>query len=516
MTSTFRDVLNPALTKAFGSAFDEAWLARPVEEAPVRVAPARTPAELDAYLEQGIRWHTQGRTKEAMRIYREVLSLDRSNKKALYFAAIALSQENAPEDKVLSILDHAVKSMPNVPEAHYNLGILLHRMGQVEAAKARFEHAVKKLPSLIEAKTSLGGSWLNLGCKAEGRRWLEIAARTHSTSKDSIYSRAFARLTIGDLLGGLADYDKRWQTASFLVENRREFGKARIWHGQVIPNGVLYVHTEQGAGDVLMFSRFIEEVARRSQAKVVVLEVGATLTEHLAQLRGVDYVIASNTPVPAEVGTVTHYLPMMNALRTAGMVTYRRVIPGTGGWLRARRAVDLGLTGSKLRVGLAWAGSKVHKNDRYRSIGWPTVRDHLVADPRFRDSVTWCSLQVGERARDFDDRGALPPEVELVDLTPALPTFADTASACEQLDLIIAVDTATVHAAASLVTGPPVWCFIPAAPDWRWLLDGTTTPWYDRVRLYRQDRYDDWVTPLRRVAEDLANYPRGGTAWRTA
>jgi tetratricopeptide (TPR) repeat protein len=509
VTSPLRDLLNPVLSQAFGSAFDEPWVDQP---APAVAPPARTPQELDALLERGIQAHVQGRTKDAMQVYREVLSQDKANKKALYFAAIALSQENAPEPKVLQIMEHAVTHLPKVPEAHYNLGILLHRMGQVESAKARFEQAIKMLPTLIEAKTSLGGCWLNLGDSVEGRRWLLEASRTHSASKDSIYSRAFARLTLGDLLGGLADYDKRWQTASFLVENRRDFGGAHYWNGKPIPGKTLYVHTEQGAGDVIMFSRFLEQVAERSQAKTVVLEVGESLTAHLAQLRGVDYVIASNTPVPPEVGPIHYYLPMLGVLRACGVVSYRKVVKA-GGWLRPLQHLDLPLVKERVNIGIAWAGSKAHKNDRYRSAGWAVFRDHLLNDPRLRDQVAWHSLQVGDRARDLDDRTGLDPAVSLTDLTPYLKTFGDTASACEQLDLLIAVDTATVHAAASLLHGPMTWMLTPAAPDWRWLLNGEMTPWYDRVTLIRQRRYDDWVTPLTTVADRLAqhllNLPRG-------
>jgi hypothetical protein len=39
----------------------------------------------------------------------------------------------------------------------------------------------------------------------------------------------------------------------------------------------------------------------------------------------------------------------------------------------------------------------------------------------------------------------------------------------------------------------PVWVVIPFAPDWRWLLDRSDSPWYPTLRLFRQKRPGDWA-----------------------
>jgi ADP-heptose:LPS heptosyltransferase len=67
------------------------------------------------------------------------------------------------------------------------------------------------------------------------------------------------------------------------------------------------------------------------------------------------------------------------------------------------------------------------------------------------------------------------------------------------LDLIITSDTSIAHLAGAL--GRPTWVALNAAPDWRWLLDRTDSPWYPTMRLFRQtDRSGGWDP----VVADLA------------
>jgi hypothetical protein len=94
------------------------------------------------------------------------------------------------------------------------------------------------------------------------------------------------------------------------------------------------------------------------------------------------------------------------------------------------------------------------------------------------------------------------PQVE--HLGDALETFADSAAVIASLDLIISIDSATVHLAGAL--SKPVWVLLPYSPDWRWLLDRNDSPWYPTARLFRQARVDDWSGVVESVTEGLAHF----------
>jgi ADP-heptose:LPS heptosyltransferase len=79
--------------------------------------------------------------------------------------------------------------------------------------------------------------------------------------------------------------------------------------------------------------------------------------------------------------------------------------------------------------------------------------------------------------------------------------MADTAALIEQLDLVIAVDTAVAHLAGAL--GKPVWVMLPTDPDWRWMLGREDSPWYPTMRLFRQARQGEWAPVIAAVRSAL-------------
>jgi hypothetical protein len=151
--------------------------------------------------------------------------------------------------------------------------------------------------------------------------------------------------------------------------------------------------------------------------------------------------------------------------------------------------------GDRLKVGLAWAGSKTNKNDRHRSITLATLA------PLARANVDFYNLQLGPPGL----QAANPPQgMKMIDLTSMIGDFADTAALVSELDLVVSVDTAVVHLAGAM--GKPVWVFLQFTPDFRWLLEGDTTPWYSSMRLFRQKSFGDYAEVIDRVASELTDW----------
>jgi hypothetical protein len=156
---------------------------------------------------------------------------------------------------------------------------------------------------------------------------------------------------------------------------------------------------------------------------------------------------------------------------------------------------------------MAWSGNANHLNDRNRSV--PFAKLAPLFPPPFppplagegRVGVQFISIQ-----RDVRDQeaAALAAETRVTHVGAELKNFSDTAAVIAQCDLVIAVDTAVAHLAGAL--GRPLWVLLPFAPDWRWTLDGESSPWYPSARLFRQSALDDWDTVIARVGEELSGF----------
>ena len=111
------------------------------------------------------------------------------------------------------------------------------------------------------------------------------------------------------------------------------------------------------------------------------------------------------------------------------------------------------------------------------------------------------SLQKGTPAAQLKDA---PEGLAISDFTSDLHDFMDTAALVANLDLVIGVDTSVIHLAGAL--GKPTWVLSRFDGCWRWLMDCEDTPWYPRMRLFRQEQPGEWQPVIERVASELARW----------
>jgi len=151
----------------------------------------------------------------------------------------------------------------------------------------------------------------------------------------------------------------------------------------------------------------------------------------------------------------------------------------------------------RLRVGLCWAGSSMHLNDRNRSI----------ALDRFASILSIPGLDFISVQKDVSEtQAAVLREHGVVQLGQQFADFADSAAVVAMLDLLVSVDTSIAHLAGAM--GKAVALLLPFSPDFRWLLHRSDSPWYPTARLFRQSRVGDWDGPLEQVHLELADLAR--------
>jgi ADP-heptose:LPS heptosyltransferase len=121
-----------------------------------------------------------------------------------------------------------------------------------------------------------------------------------------------------------------------------------------------------------------------------------------------------------------------------------------------------------------------------------------VLDPLTRLDVEIMSLQ---KEIPDQDRRVLESMPKITCLGEKLSDFADTAALIENLDMVIAVDSAVVHLAGA--QGKPVWIMLRRSGEWRWLLERSDSPWYPTARIFRQKNPGDWAGVVSDVIQQL-------------
>ena len=386
--------------------------------------------------------------------------------------------------KALAASSRAVADRPNSALARRVHALVLKADGQLDAAVSQLGLTLQIDPKSAEAYNLLGNAMKGLGRLREALVAFDRALAIEPNRADARFNRATVMLVTGDFKDGWAEYEWRWQAQGLA---RRAFPQPE-WDGKPLAGRTILIHAEQGFGDTIQFARYAAKLVEAGGR--VVAEVQADLVDLVKTIDGVAEVVAVGQPLPA----FAVHAPMLSLPRLLG--TTMGTIPAETPYMRAPVGSGAALPdlahAPGLKVGLVWAGNPGHSGDRWRSMALSTLKP-LLETP----GVTFVSLQKGDAATQIADA-----EAAIIDAGPALNSFSDTAAVMEQLDLVIAVDTAAAHCAGAL--GRPVWVMLPTAPDWRWLLNTPRSPWYPTMRLYRQEKLDDWPGVVERIAKDLA------------
>jgi tetratricopeptide (TPR) repeat protein len=358
----------------------------------------------------------------------------------------------------------AASLAPDRHEPPMNLGVLYHGLGRVEEGIAHTTHAVALAPNDPRAHVNLGMS----------------------------------RLLVGDLAGGFAELEWRLRDPAMPAQFRLDASPR--WNGEHLGGGRVLVSLEQGIGDFIFLSRLFPLLHERGVRATV--EIPPALVELYRGTAGIDEAIAGRAE-PERLASFAAQLPLCSLPYVLGAdalkaraVPYLVADPRRVAQFRARFAA----LGKRFTVGIVWAGDPNHALDRFRSCA--LAEFGALADLA---GVAWVSLQKGAREADAL---APPTGMELLGLGAELADFVDTAAAITALDLVIAVDTSVAHLAGAL--GAPVWTLHGFGKYWLWGADGTRTPWYPTMRLFRQSEPNRWDGLFAQVRIALQEVVRRG------
>jgi Flp pilus assembly protein TadD len=501
-------------------------------------------------LEKALTAHQSGDLAEATRIYREILAAEPQHPDALHMMGI-IARQKGNNDLALKLIEGALAKRMAMPLAWYNRSVILRILNRNEEALQSAEQAVYFDPNMAEAwdmagyllrekkeferaRTyhaqavalepenlkflsnyamllqvtgelaeayavmskierrnadgllhTMGNVLIAAGYPDRAISYFQQSRQLVKDNRDLSGSEAMARLQSGD-------FEEGWRIWEMRRDLNDKFISIPMWNGAPINH--LLLHEDQGLGDTLQCVRYIADL--RKLAKNISFQGPHFLKELITYSYPDITYVTDEEPIPAADARIRLLsLPAIfktNSKNILPRVPYIKVREDWRPQWRDRLASI-----PKPHIGIVWGGNPNHMNDRLRSIPFadfaPIIeigKSHII------------SLQKGGHREKVDLSGT-----EIFDADPFLNDFTNTAGLMAELDLLISVDTATVHLAGAM--GIPTWLLLPFDPDWRWLLAREDSPWYPSVRIFRQHTPRTWPEVITRVTTELNKFLSG-------
>lgn len=447
------------------------------------------PDNFDAYCKLAVTLLRMQRAEESIACSKRAIEIDNSRAIAYYNLGLALHKAGRVAD-ALDAMRQATTLDPEYTLAIYYSGVLLKQLQQPEAALVEFEKALEKEPGNVGRLIQHAMTSYDVQRPIEALDGLDRALAIDPESNSANFNKSLILMSLGEYAAAWPLYEFR---KKLYADYYPKWPNAAQWMGDTKLEGKrILVHLEQGLGDFIQNCRYTRLLAVGG-AKVI-LQTPDELLGVAASLADSPTIVSRGDPLP----DFDAYVALMS-LPLAFNTTLDNVpadIPYLACEEEKRRhwRMLLGQRHHKHRIGIVWSGSSKHPGDSLRSIPLALLEEVLQMP---------CEFHVLQKEIRPVDQAALDGMPQLNLWCDQLRDYTDVAALIEEMELLISVDTSVAHLGGAL--GKPVWLLLSYIPEYRWLLEGETTPWYPSFRIWRQEYMQGWQPVVSSVAQALAS-----------
>ena len=262
--------------------------------------------------------------------------------------------------------------------------------------------------------------------------------------------------------------------------------------GVDLSNKHLLIHFEQGFGDTMMFSRFLDQ-AKEKCAKVSLVVQSALVELYKDSNLGVDIYEEKDV----QFINFDYWIPMMDLPILCE--TTSTTIPRAEGFLnvpyeKVQKYYEQYINkNEKFKIGIAYEGtlsSKETDRDILLSYFYPLMQLPNVE--------VYC-FQVDDLTNQMD---SVPPECHFVKLGPTFKNWEDTACAMKCMDLMISTDNGVMNLAGAL--GVKTFGLFNTITEWRWFnVQGEDIVWYKSIKPFQCPESGSWDVVMNQVLSEI-------------
>ena len=355
-------------------------------------------------------------------------------------------------DEGIEAAHRAIDLAPHRPDVHNSLGLLLSKIRKRDEAKEAFFKALELEPNYIDALVNLGA--MHSGGLDEILSYNDRVLALDPNHALAHWNRALVLLKMGRLEEAWEEYEWGMKTKERRVA---DFPHAPRWQGESLSDKTVFVVSEQGVGDELLFASCLPDLI--AQAKTCVVQCSPRFQQLYerafpqaviyGKTRDGDFSwLQEHVDYHIHIGSLPRYF--RKTFQTFDR--NRRYIKANDHDVQAWRG-RLNALGAGIKVGISWRSSLTGllRDEHYTEIKSLYA---LFEVP----GVQFVNLQCGECGAELAqakrDTGVAIHQFTDVDL---YNDFNQAAALYHALDLVISPATFTYILAASM--GVPVWLF---------------------------------------------------------
>ena len=441
---------------------------------------------LEAWINKGIALHELKRYEEAIAHYDRALELSPDYVEA-WTNKGAILHELKRYEEALAHYDRALELGPDYVEAWTNKGITLQELKRYEEALTSYDKAISLKPDYHEAWSNQGVTLNELKRYEDALASYDKAISIKSDYYDAYWNKALTQLVTGNFKDGWKNYEYRWK------KNKADPMRHKHYPTLINLNGIsgksVLVWSEQGYGDTVQFSRFIEKLIELEAS--VIFEV----QEPLKALFKQSFTRAKIISQDEAFGNIDFQIPLLslpllfciNAENIPSKKSYIQVSKNNIIYWRKK----LNIENKKINIGVACSGNINNINDKKRSID-------LKFFEQIANQANLFIIQKELRKYDID---FLIKYKKITFLGNEIKSFSDSAAIIQIMDLVITVDTSIAHLSSAI--GKPTFILLPWSPEWRWLIDRKDSPWYPTAKIFRQPNLGNWEEVIKKIILQL-------------
>lgn len=451
---------------------------------------AHDPKYVAGYLSLGLVYEQSKKLDKAIDCYKAAIKIDPKEIKA-YLSLAALYKQDQNYEDAIKVYQ---QGMINNPSNHFilsNLGNLFYLQHKYEDAIISHQRAIKAKPDSHVVHFNFANTLLNAGKYSEA---IEMYKKTIALNPR--FNRS--KINLGTTLLSMSNFEEGFKEYFHRIYEDKNFKsvlhkKNLLWNGQNIENKKILIVAEEGLGNTLQFSRYLETL---SQLKCKIIFQCQEELHHLFEdMDFIDQLVS----IESDYDDYDYWAPLQNLINILTPDLNSNCPFPSALKINDNKLLEwetLIAVNDNVKIGLNWQGSASN----------PRVTNNSVSLERFKNvlnnpSATFISLQKGSAVSDIEK---FQFEENIINYDLLMDTgskkFLDTAAIIKYLDLVITTDTAIAHLAGTL--GTQTWLLLPKVSDWRWLNSKDETIWYDNFRIYRQKVQGDWSDVFSRVEKD--------------